>query len=203
MNFDVKAKNWDNDKRKNRAAKISEEMAKALPKDKILNAMEFGCGTGLISFNLKDKFNSIDLIDTSSGMIEEVKLKIQKNNYKSMKAYCVDITSQKEILPKYDLIYTSMVLHHIVDTEKIFKVFYELLNAGGYLYVVDLNEEDGSFHSKEKDFVGHNGFNKKDFTDKAAKIGFKNIDMHDIYEDKKLIGEKEIKYSLFLMTSQK
>ncbi len=33
-------------------------------------AMEFGCGTGFISFNLIDSFKSITLIDSSKNMID-------------------------------------------------------------------------------------------------------------------------------------
>ncbi len=39
--------------------------------------MEFGCGTGLISFNLADSFKESMLVDTSEGMIGILKDKRQ------------------------------------------------------------------------------------------------------------------------------
>ena len=32
--------------------------------------MEFGCGTALLSFQLKNYFEEISLVDTSEGMID-------------------------------------------------------------------------------------------------------------------------------------
>ncbi|NEI75067.1 class I SAM-dependent methyltransferase, partial [Rhizobium lusitanum] len=68
MNFDKYAKEWDDEERINRAKIISEKIEKTIPMNKDYSVMEFGCGTGLISFNLQDKFGKITLVDSSEGM---------------------------------------------------------------------------------------------------------------------------------------
>jgi len=48
-----------------------------------------------------------------------------------------------------------MTLHHIHTLDTVLSGFAGMLTGGGHLCVVDLEEEDGSFHSD--DFEGHRG----------------------------------------------
>lgn len=68
MSFNDYAKTWDTDERINRAKIIAQEISNSIEFGKNYSAMEFGCGTGLISFNLHDKFEGITLVDSSKGM---------------------------------------------------------------------------------------------------------------------------------------
>ena len=78
MSFDDYAKTWDTDKRINRAKKVANEIRNSIDSEINYSAMEFGCGTGLVSFNLYDKFKKITLIDSSKGMIDILNSKINK-----------------------------------------------------------------------------------------------------------------------------
>ncbi|HEX9062289.1 MAG TPA: class I SAM-dependent methyltransferase [Clostridia bacterium] len=129
MNFNIEAANWDSEKRIERAKIIADEIIKSVPIEGHLRALEFGCGTGLVSFNLADKFNHITLIDTSEGMIDKLNQKIQDSNTKNMNAFCMDINGGSKLNDKYDVIYTSMALHHTQDINLTLERLYELLNA--------------------------------------------------------------------------
>lgn len=203
MDFNQEAVNWDNDRRVQRAKIIANEIYKAIPEKKSLHAMEFGCGTGLISFNLKDRFEQITLIDTSEGMIEILKQKIQEQKAGNMNAIQADINSNALQLGKFDVIYTSMALHHVVDTEKTLRNLYNLLQENGCLCIVELDEEDGSFHKEEKDFDGHNGFNQKDLKQLLEKVGYMDVCSRSFYKDYKTIENAKVDYSLFLMEAKK
>ena len=98
---------------------------------------------------------------------------------------------------KFDLIYTSLTLHHIIDTEKIIKKFYSLLNENGMLCIIDLDKEDGSFHINQKDFNGHNGFEHRYMENIFESVGFSNIESDTFYNGEKIYKEKTIPYSLF------
>lgn len=203
MSFDIYAETWDTDMRINRAKVVAEEISRALDIDKNHTAMEFGCGTGLISFNLYDRFKSIALVDSSKGMIDLLKSKIEKYKVNNMFLYHLDISKEESLHMKFDVIYNSMVLHHIHDTEAIIKNFYEMLNADGYLCIVDLDEEDGSFHKNYSDYDGHNGFNQEALKNILASAGFKDIEANTFYYDEKIIDQETINYSLFLMKGRK
>ena len=203
MSFDDYAKTWDTDKRINRAKKVANEIRNSIDSENNYSAMEFGCGTGLVSFNLYDKFKKITLIDSSNGMMEILNSKINECKVNNMVTNCVDILEEDSLDTKFDVIYNSMVLHHINDTEAIIKKFHELLNKDGYLCIVDLDEEDGSFHKKYPDFDGHNGFNQEKLKSILLKVGFNDIESNTFYYDEKIIEGQKINYSLFLMKARK
>ena len=203
MSFDDNAKTWDTEIRINRAEKIADEISKSIDIDKNYSAMEFGCGTALLSFNLYNKFKKITLIDTSKGMIDVLNYKIEKYKVDNMVTIDIDISEENLLDMKFDVIYNSLVLHEIHNTKAIIKNFYELLNKDGYLCIVDLDEEDGSFHKNYPGFDGHNGFNQEKLKNILSSAGFKDIKSNTFYYDVKIIGDEKIKYSLFLMKARK
>ncbi|ADL50074.1 class I SAM-dependent DNA methyltransferase [Clostridium cellulovorans] len=203
MSFDQRAKTWDNDRRIKLAKIIATEIGNSLATNKELSAMEFGCGTGLISFNLYDKFKKITLIDSSKGMIDVLNAKIDEYKVSNMESLHLDITDENSLDIKFDVIYTSMVLHHIENTSSIINTFYKLLNEDGYLCIVDLDEEDGSFHKGHDDFHGHNGFNQEKLKDILIDAGFKAVESKTFYHGEKIVEDEKIDYSLFLMKSRK
>lgn len=204
--FDKQAKEWDNDPFKTkRAITIAKEITDFIRPNKTMNAFEFGCGTGLLSYQLKDFFNTITLADTSEGMINVLKEKITNENINNFKPLLVDLLEEDTVINsnEYDVIYTLMTLHHIIDIDKILKIFNEMLKIGGYLCIADLVQEDGSFHSNVPDFDGHNGFDRSTLSAVLSKHGFMVA-----YNEIPLAIEKEFdkkprKYPLFLMICQK
>jgi SAM-dependent methyltransferase len=102
---------------------------------------------------------------------------------------------------KYDLIYTLMVLHHVLDTDGLLRDFYRLLDAPGYLCIADLDEEDGSFHGP--DFPGHRGFDRKELSEKAEQAGFQAIRFSTIFRTLKEVDGQRREFPLFLMLAEK
>lgn len=200
MKFDKEALNWDDEVRIRRAKAIADEISCEIGERYIDTALEFGCGTGLISFNIYNRIGHIDLIDSSSGMISILKEKISSKGVTNMDPIFGDITAGDFLERKYDLIYTSMVLHHIVDIDNILRILQGLLNENGLICIVDLDEEDGSFHLGEVNYEGHNGFNQEELKSKLIKAGYKNPESRTFYRDIKIIGDVKVPYSLFIMT---
>ena len=202
MYFDNIAKKWDNPRRIERAKIIAKEISRSLDNVEIKSAMEFGCGTGLIAFNLVDKIKNLTLIDNSEEMIQVVNKKISDFNFKNVKSICDNITDMK-INDTYDVIYSSMSLHHIVNVKKIIRKLYYLLNVNGVLCIVDLDEEDGRFHKNEEGFNGHNGFNQQWLKEVVEEVGFKNITSRTFYNGIKNIDGEDVQYSLFILSALK
>lgn len=202
--FDTKAKEWDNNPDKSKRAKtFAIEIVDCIKPNKTKNALEFGCGTGLLSFELKDAFSTITLVDTSEGMINVLKEKIEKQGIKNFKPLLADLLIENNEQTDIDVIYTLMTLHHINDLDKAFKTFHSILNNNGYLCIADLVEEDGSFHAPKLNFDGHNGFNKKELSTKLAGYGF----IMEYYSIPHTIEKQQDacikKYPLFLMIAKK
>ena len=203
MSFNEEAKQWDNDFRIKRAKIVSEEIKKIITIEKNYKALDFGCGTGLVSFNLYDVLNSIDLLDNSEGMIEVLNSKIKEKGINNMKAVCGEINKGIILENKYNVIYTSMALHHIEDIYNVIKSLINSLRENGVLCIVDLDEEDGGFHKNYKDFHGHNGFNQEELKGIAYELGLKDVKSRTFYHDEKVIDGDKISYSLFSMIGKK
>ncbi|MBE6059406.1 MAG: class I SAM-dependent methyltransferase [Clostridium sulfidigenes] len=198
MHFDEESQKWDTKYRVQRAKKISTEIENYLDKNNNLKALEFGCGTGLISENLTHRFSDILMMDLSEGMIEQLKLKIEKNEIKNMKTWCGDLFQFNDN-EKFDVIYTSMVFHHIEDLPKVTKKLHELLNKDGKLVVVDLCPDDGGFHDEVQDFSGHNGFKLTEMERLIEEAGLEVIGSKIFYSGMKKSEGKEQPYQLFSM----
>ncbi|MFN8240215.1 MAG: methyltransferase domain-containing protein [Bacteroidales bacterium] len=176
MDFNQKAAMWDLDpQRIERAAKFANEMKNALGGKKLRKVLEFGSGTGLVSFQLKDEFNSIYLADTSEGMTNILKGKIEADGIRNMTPLLIIDTSDLNVLEGIEAIYTLLTLHHVKDLDNTFKVFSSILPAGGRLFIGDLITEDGSFHFRDPEFDGHLGFDTAKLKASLALRGFECV----------------------------
>jgi hypothetical protein len=135
-------------------------------------------------------------------MLEVIENKCNSLGIKNARVICCDIMKE-EFTECYDYIFSSMTLHHIIDTEKILSLFYELIVCDGKLLIVDLDVDDGSFHRNHIGFDGHNGFEHKALTEMAKKVGFKNVTIQTFYESTETHDGIEKAYSLFIMKAEK
>ena len=202
-NFDERAKDWDSDPKKvERARVVAEAIRAAIPLSKEITALEYGCGTGLLSFALQSDLGEITLADTSQGMLDVLGGKIAASGVTNMHPVRLDLATDPLPAERFDLTYSLMTLHHIHDVDDILKKFYELLKPNGYLLVADLDKEDGSFHTDGTTDV-HLGFDRDELQEKMESAGFGSITYSIAYEIKKKIGNKEKTFPVFLMTARK
>lgn len=197
MSFGSRAKDWDNDARIERSKKVAEKINEIIGNEKYNSIMEYGCATGIIGLNLCDRFKKVTLMDSEKEMIKIVKEKVRKDDKNNIFPIQIDLMDKAYKGEKFDLIYTSLTLHHILDTERIIKIFYDLLNENGALCIIDLDKEDGSFHINHKHFNGYNGFEHRYIENIFESAGFSNIKSDTFYNAQKIYKEKIIPYSLF------
>ncbi len=202
-NFDERAKDWDSDPAKvERARVVADAIRKAIHLSTEMKALEYGCGTGLLSFALQSDLGEITLADTSQGMLDVLQEKITNAGVTNMHSIRLDLTSDPLPSQRYDLIYSLMVLHHIHDFKGVLAKFCDLLVPNGYLLAADLDKEDGTFHTDGTTDV-HLGFDRAELQKIVEDTGFGNVAFSTAYEIKKQIGNKENAFPIFLMVAQK
>jgi 2-polyprenyl-3-methyl-5-hydroxy-6-metoxy-1,4-benzoquinol methylase len=200
--FDAKARQWDeNPVFRERGLKIAQAIRKAVPLNRQMSALDYGCGTGLLSFPLKDELGAILLADSSTGMLDVVAGKIAAQGVSNMAGVKLDLLADPPPAQHFDLIVTSMTLHHVPDTEHILRVFHDLLNPGGYLCIADLDQEDGSFHGIAVDV--HHGFDRADLGLRAEKAGFAGVQFQTVFSIAKERETGTRDYPVFLMTAHR
>lgn len=181
--FDERAKDWDKKQTTlDKSDACINHLKEKIDFSNIKNILDYGCGTGLIAFNLVEENNEVLGLDNSYGMIEEFNKKVKEKNLSNIKAKKHNIL--EEDLPKnsFDLIVISMSLHHIEDIDMFFKKSFEALKNGGYICINDLHKEDGSFHAKRNnEGVYHFGFSEDELVETAKKIGFSDFSFDIVY----------------------
>ena len=165
--------------------------------------MEYGCGTGLVGLSFANKFKELVLVDPSPGMIAQVEVKKQENSLSHVTSMCGNFLDGLSISSKFDCIFTSMALHHEPNVPLLFKTLFGFIEEGGRLIVVDLDEDDGSFHADEPNFNGHHGFGHDYLLETSRKAGFLATTVKTFYEGEREVLEKKVSYSLFVLCAEK
>lgn len=200
--FDELAAMWDdNPVRVARAASIAQSMRAVLDMNTFQNALEYGSGTGLLSFALKDDLKRITLMDQSIEMTKVAREKCKASQVDHLHPMKMDLMVE-EYQPEsgFDLIFTLLTLHHIKGTDGILSRFKDLMAPKGVLSIIDLETEDGSFHDRE--FNGHLGFDRNELEEKIKKAGFQAFHYDVIYKIEKGEGGNKRSYPLFLMMAR-
>lgn len=201
--FDERAKDWDADPMKvQRARAVADALRAAVPLQPGMAALEYGCGTGLLSFALREDFASITLADTSPGMLEVLTEKIRAAQATNMRPIRLNLASEPLPADRFDIVYSLMVLHHIPDTDGILRRFHEVLNPGGWLVIADLDQEDGSFHTDGSAEV-HHGFERDKLQKRVEAARFTDVHFSNAYDIEKMVGSQQRTFPVFLMTARK
>ena len=167
-----------------------------------LEVMEFGCKTGLISLNLKNKISEGLLVDSSAENIKELEQKLRDRHLSHLQTYTGDIL-ESDIDRQFDVIYSSMVMHHIKDFKAVIKKLVSYLKNNGKLIIVDLLPDSGEFHRHHLEFDGHHGFTINEMVAALKEAGLKEVTGRKFYSRYKPIENKNHPYSLFSVIGMK
>ena len=195
--FANKANNYEDDKnRVDNVQNIANSIKSEIDFNKSMDIMDFGSGTGLLLEKIAPLVNKITAIDMSESMNKKLSKK-RDSLACELEILQIDLSKIK-LKQQFNCIVSSMTLHHVKDTKKLFKDFYDYLNTNGSIAIADLDIEDGSFH-KEDTGVFHFGFNRDDLLKIAKDTGFKNAKIQSASIAYKPYG----KYPIFLLTAYK
>ena len=195
--FAHKSKSWDmNSRRVQNAKSIAEAIVKNIELNKSMDIMDFGAGTGLLSFFIAPFVEKIVAVDNSPSMLREFKNKCDEFSCKT-EVVEKDL-SIHSLDRKFDGIISSMTIHHIENITALFSKFYEMLDKDGFIALADLDREDGSFHNDNRG-VYHYGFDRKMLEKIAKEVGFKEI----AFETASVIKKPHADFSVFLMMAKR
>lgn len=178
--FDTVAEVWDE---KPQRVKLAEDIANAmiekLPLSDKWSAVDFGCGTGLVTLKLAPKLGTITGVDGSNGMLAQLNAKIAGGDVTNVSTITADEFVNLPESHSFDLIVSAMTLHHIEDIQQLFAIFKSRLKIGGMIALADLAAEDGTFH-EDPTGVFHHGFKPEELTEKLTAAGFTSITVEQV-----------------------
>ena len=189
--FDSAAATWDDDPAKvERARATAELLAQALPLRGDERVLEVGGGTGQLSLALADRVGSVLVTDASSGMVEVARANIERAGVDDrLSAEQLDLVSDPLPADRFDGAWAQLALHHVHDLDALMGRVREVLVPGGWLAVVDLDDDRaGAFHANHDDFTGHHGFDRDAFAERLRRNGFRDVTVSDAGSVEKELG---------------
>lgn len=173
--FDQKAAAWDeNPMRVKLAYDVADAIIREIRPTQDMDALDYGCGTGLVTLRLQPFVKSISGADSSKRMIEVLLGKVKNHGLKNVHTRFVDFEQGGKVEGKFHLVVSSMTLHHVQDPDGFLKQLYDLLAPEGYLGIADLDKEDGTFHD-DNTGVLHLGFERAYLKGLLEKAGFREV----------------------------
>jgi ubiquinone/menaquinone biosynthesis C-methylase UbiE len=179
--FDDEAATWDDSPgHEKRQVAVAQAIKEAVNLGPQMRAVDVGGGTGRLSILLADLVGSVVVTDPSAGMVQVARQRIAEAGLSDrLRAVRADLTTDR-LDGTYDVVWSSMALHHVQNLQGLLQSLAGLLVDGGRLAIADLDEDpDGAFHADKPDFDGHHGFDRQRLTEQLARAGFGNVSFVD------------------------
>ncbi len=158
--FDNLARTWDEEPRR---VQLAEAVVKAtlsrVPVTPEMEALDYGCGTGLVTLLIAPHVRSVLGADISEGMLSVLRDKIASQSVPNAGTVALDLQRDPPLDRRFGLIVSAMTMHHIKDPAPVIGKLTLMLRPAGWLCIADLDSESGEFHS-DKTGVEHFGFDR-------------------------------------------
>jgi len=201
--FNAVASTWDE---KPRRVELAAAVARAIREHVKIppgcRAMEFGCGTGMVTFNLVDVLGEVVAVDRAPEMLEVVEKKAADLGVKEISTRLVGDELEYLGCSEYDLIYSNMVLHHLPEIEPVIQHLVGALKPGGMLALSDLENDDGSFHDQPEGVI-QTGIRSACLQETLARFGLTNLGAIQAHRILKQRSDGERAYPVFLLWGQR
>jgi ubiquinone/menaquinone biosynthesis C-methylase UbiE len=200
--FDLKAQTWDDDPtRVARAAEVARQIMERVPMNTTSHVLDFGCGTGLLGFQLLPHVASLTFADPSEGMLRRVEEKLAAGVHRGGRTLHLDPDAL--VLPgDFDAVVSLMTLHHVGDPDAVIRELARHLNPRGWMAICDLDREDGSFHDDPHADV-HHGFDRNELVALLEGLGLQRIEVVTAHTMTRERPDGPKAYPLFLLTAQR
>lgn len=201
--FNAMAAEWDdNPLRAGIARAVAAAIADALPLRTDMRALEYGCGTGLVSVLLAPRLGHIVAADVAPAMLDVLDAKCRQAGLTHIETRRLDLTADPVPAERFDLIFSSMTLHHIEDVPAVLAALASLLKPGGWLALADLDREDGGFHGGPMPGVFHLGFERARVMDRLRDLGLADVVARTAHTVRKAGADGDAEYPIFLIGAQ-
>jgi len=201
--FDQRAAGWDNNPGRVALARaVVAAIRDAVPLRPDMRVMDFGAGTGLVTLGLLDDVGEITAVDASAGMLRVLAEKTAVWGSHRVRTLRCDVSTEALPQAAFDLVVSSMTLHHLPDVPAVLKRLRASLRPGGWIALADLDTEDGSFHA-DKTGVYHCGFERAEVCRWLTGAGYAGAAARDAYRMTKPGSDGVIRdYPVFLATAR-
>lgn len=197
--FSASAATWDdNPGRVAFAGAVAKAITEHVPFSKSMRLMDYGAGTGLVTLGLQPYVRSVVAADSASGMLEVLDRKIADSGLLNIETMLLDLEHDDVPDEHFDVILSSMTMHHVGDVGGVVRKLTAMLNPGGYLVIADLDLDNGEFH-QDPTGVRHNGFDRDDIFRILGDCGLAEVSLSTAYAmEREVAGKGKRSFNVFL-----
>ena len=201
--FDRVAADWDTSPGRIVLARaVTEAIRTAVALRSDMHAMDFGAGTGLVTLGLLPYVGSLTAVDASSEMLKVLDEKVKALRIANVHTLLCEIGQTPLPVSAFDLIVSSMVLHHIPDVPQALRQLRPCLRPGGWIALADLDTEDGTFHADPAG-VYHHGLDRGDVRGWLTAAGFTATAAREAHRIARPSSAGQVReYPVFLVTGR-
>jgi SAM-dependent methyltransferase len=99
-------------------------------------AADLGCGTGVHTQLLADRYDEVLAVDLSEPMLARARTRRPHGNIHYQQRNLTDVTPDRD--GRFDLVFTAYTLHHVPDLDAALAHLRDLVRPGGQLMAVDV-----------------------------------------------------------------
>jgi SAM-dependent methyltransferase len=99
-------------------------------------AVDLGCGTGVHTELLADRYAEILAVDLSEPMLRHARTRRPRGNIHYQQRNLTDVTPDQD--GRFDLVFTAYTLHHLPDLSAALGHLRDLVRPGGQVIAVDV-----------------------------------------------------------------
>ncbi|EKQ57157.1 MAG: methylase involved in ubiquinone/menaquinone biosynthesis [Clostridium sp. Maddingley MBC34-26] len=96
-------------------------------------ALDIGCGSGILTFELCKHYGEVIGIDISEEMLSVAKSKRQRDNISYINMDANELCFEKT----FDFIVSRTTFHHLFNIQSVLKQMKSMLNEGGKIVILD------------------------------------------------------------------
>lgn len=175
-----------------------------------LDVLELGCGTGILTLALAPHVRWLTAVDAAEGMIAALKTKLSApGSPTNIGAVCMLLEDPDDgrlkvaggpgaeegddvqAPPRFDLVISHLVLHHIPDLRALFKTMIGCLKPGGSVMLTDFENfgpEARRFHPESKmDGVERHGIERAEMEALLKEVGFVDVAVETAFQMEKAV----------------
>jgi len=157
--FNHKAETFDSPKNIFLANLVCQAVEKQIDPLSNKEILDFGGGTGLLTLPLAKQAKSVTLVDISEKMLEQARLKAERQDIKNIQFLEQDLL-KNPLEQEFDLIVVCRVLHHMPDLDAALSLFHQHLKEAGRLLIADFTKTESKHHGfdiveLEKQLIEH------------------------------------------------
>jgi len=177
-------------------------MLREVPVGPEMEALDLGCGTGLVTLELQPRVRTITGLDGSAGMLARLAEKARARGLANVRWLQHDLADAAPLPGRYDLVASSLTLHHVADAPGLLRRIHAALRPGGWLAIADLEPDGGEFH-EDPAGVHHPGFERRELQAWAETAGLGGVRFAEAARTVKPRPGGPREFSVFLLVARR